>query len=258
MKNRCIKKAIIITSFVILFTACSKTEVASEEEITQVEEVTQADDVMQEPLLLADIDGNEYKTVAIGEQVWMAENLKVTNFNDGTAIHLYSFEAGDDWSTFNRPKAVYQWGDTSDLSNLHNDELPKDYYGAMYNHFAIESGKLAPEGWRIPTIEDFKKLEAYLTANGHQGAEATALKSKTGWSTSSGNGTDNYGFNGLPGGYVHTQGGATGAPVIGVWATSDVNIERKLRQMISLHNTSILSVNENSLHLGAAIRCIKN
>lgn len=247
MIRKYMNRVLIILCLGYIFVACSKEE-----------EDTPEQPISQEQLILTDIDGNEYNTVTIGDQVWMAENLRTTNFNDGTAIHLYSFEAGDDWSTFNRPKAAYQWGDTSDLGKLFDEDLPKEYYGAMYNHFAIETGKLAPEGWRVPTVDDFKKLEAYVGANGHQGMQAKALKSKTGWSSNSGNGTDDFGFNGLPSGYVSTPGGATGAPVIAILATSNVDIAARNRQMMSLFGNDSFTVENNSIHLGAAIRCIKN
>jgi hypothetical protein len=58
--------------------------------------------------------------------------------------------------------------------------LPFDYYGAMFNHLAIESEKLAPVGWRIPSVQDFQKLETYLSTNGFAGREALVLKSNSG------------------------------------------------------------------------------
>ena len=102
------------------------------------------DDIVEPQPIVTDIDGNIYNTLKVGNQTWMLENLKTTTFNDGTPIteHLN----GMDWGDLPNQTPQYQWADTSDLNNVVDEELPFDFYGAMYNHWAIESGKLAPEG----------------------------------------------------------------------------------------------------------------
>ena len=166
----------------------------------------------EEPALtVTDVDGNIYNTITIGNQTWMLENLKTTTFNDGTPITEHLF--GMDWGDLPNQTAQYQWADTSDLNNVVDEELPFDFYGAMYNHWAIESGKLAPEGWRIPSQSDFEELENYLSENGFENQEASALKSSTGWLPSSGNGINAIGFNGLPNGYILGQ--EAGAAFVG-------------------------------------------
>ena len=142
-------------------------------------------DVIEEEIIneiVTDADGNVYTTVKIGNQTWMVENLKTTKYNDGSPITLYTFEDfGSNWGSLNNKIGHYQWASTEDLNNVVDEELPFDYYGAMYNHFAIESGKLAPSGWRIPSQEDFKELELFIAGDGNAGNEATVLKSETGW-----------------------------------------------------------------------------
>ena len=101
-------------------------------------------------LTVTDADGNVYQTIKVGNQIWMRENLKTTTYNDGTSINEYEF--GDDWHNGNTQIDYYQWAYTP-------PGFADDDFGAMYNHFAIESGKLAPEGWRIPTTQDFLELE---------------------------------------------------------------------------------------------------
>ena len=211
---------------------------------------------------VTDVDGNIYKTIKIGNQVWMAENLKTTKYTDGTPITLYSFdEFGINWGNLNEEVGYYQWASTEDLNNVIDEELPLDYYGAMYNHFALISGKLAPKGWRIPTAEDFKVLEAFLASEGHSGNEATVLKSETGWLPSSGTGTNLYGFNGLPNGYVSAGGTSTLGQGICTWSTSTLiadNFGIQTRIMISLYDKSTIIYDENALQIGSAIRCIKD
>ncbi len=236
--------------FTILFTSCSNND---DTNTTPPEDVAET---------VTDADGNVYNTIKIGNQTWMLENLKTTKFNDGTPITEYTFETfGNNWGSLIDQIALYQWADTSDLNNVVDEEIPFDFYGAMYNHFAIESGKLAPEGWRIPSLQDFIELENYLANNGESGNEATALKSITGWLPSSGNGTNSIGFNGLPNGYINGLGGPTLGNGICSWATStvengEINSSLK-RKWVQLFDEPTILYTDTSITLGAAIRCIK-
>jgi uncharacterized protein (TIGR02145 family) len=147
--------------------------------------------------------------------------------------------------------AYYQWANTEDL--------PFDYYGAMYNNIVLESGKLAPSGWRIPSKQDFEILENYLKTHGYNGSEGKALKSKTGWHLSGlGNGNDAIGFKGLPNGYVSSFGQTIGSEVICTWATSNKSLDNFSRIVVNLINDkNTISYTENGINLGAGVRCIK-
>ena len=226
----------------ILFIQCTDDEVMPMDEEPSVETLT-------------DIDGNVYQTVVIGNQTWMVENLKTKTFNDGEAIPEWMF--GDSWHNLNNPQVYYQWADTSDLNDEIEEDLPEGFYGALYNEMSLASGKLAPEGWRIPTAQDFRDLEAFLATDGHDNTQAIALKSNSGWSMSSGNGTDNYGFNVLPNGYAAAGGTATGAGIIATLATSDIDSEAKTRTVINFFDEPSFSIGDNSWALGAGVRCIK-
>jgi len=98
-----------------------------------------------------DIDGNEYPTVVIGEQEWMAENLKTTRFNDGTSIPLVTDELK--WNRTFSP--AYTW------YNNDKDQY-KDAYGALYNWYAVNTEKLCPQGWHVPTEAEWSILTDYL------------------------------------------------------------------------------------------------
>jgi uncharacterized protein (TIGR02145 family) len=97
-----------------------------------------------------DSDGNVYRAVRIGNQIWMAENLKTTKFCDGQAIPYVSDDNA--WGDLRTPG--YCWPN--------NDSSNKDAYGALYNWYTVESGKLAPAGWHVPTDEEWKTLSDYL------------------------------------------------------------------------------------------------
>jgi uncharacterized protein (TIGR02145 family) len=242
-KIRKIFKLSAIVSLILVCLGCSKQDVPLPEQPT---------------LTVIDADGNSYHTIEIGNQIWMVENLKTTKFNDGTPISHYTFSAhGNNWGSLNNQEPFYRWADTADLNNVVEETLTFDAYGAMYNHFAIESGKLAPKGWRIPSEADFKTLETFIANDGNAGKEATVLKTTTHWFESSGNGTNLYGFNGVPNGYISTPGTATFANGICTWATINFNTANSTRKMVQLFNQPTIIYSDNAIQLGAGIRCIQ-
>lgn len=107
---------------------------------------------------LTDIDGNIYQTVVIGSREWMAENLKATRYNDGTPIASPGRD-NKGWETINT--GAYSW--------YKNDEPTyRDKYGALYNWHAVNSGKLCPAGWRVPTDDEWTHASKYLIENSGQ------------------------------------------------------------------------------------------
>ena len=106
--------------------------------------------------IMIDIDENTYKTVTIGTQVWMAENLKVTKYRNGDIIGTttpYTLDISDE----NIPK--YQWAAGGDESNVAT-------YGRLYTYYAItDTRSIAPDGWHIPTYEEWTTLTDYLKNN---------------------------------------------------------------------------------------------
>jgi len=96
-----------------------------------------------------------YKTVKIGTQVWMKENLKVTRFNDGTSIPYLTGK--NEWTEVNTP--AFCW--------YKNNEANKDIYGGLYNWHVINTGRLCPSGWHVPSELEWKVMENYLMNNGY-------------------------------------------------------------------------------------------
>ncbi len=119
----------------MLFTGCAK---GGPELIQQGEPVT-------------DIDGNTYKTVKIGDQTWMAENLTVARYRNGDPVP--GVADLDEWVTL----------ETGAWCESDNDPEKGKMYGKLYNWYAVNDPRgLAPEGWRVPTEEDWQKLEQHL------------------------------------------------------------------------------------------------
>jgi len=96
-------------------------------------------------LSLVDIDGNVYKTIMIGNQRWMAENLKVTRQSNGDPI---IYKTKNDWSLYTT-NALYGW----DADNIANKNK-----GALYNFKTVQTLKVCPSGWRVPTFDDLTTL----------------------------------------------------------------------------------------------------
>ena len=140
------------------------------------------------------IDDNVLKSVRIREQEWMVENLNVEHFRNGDIIP--EAKTDEDWEKADDEKRPAWCYYDNDISN-------GEKYGKLYNWYAVSDWRgLAPEGWHVPTHGEWTELTDYLTANGHSGAEGVALKANSGWDDyggQSGNGTDNYGWSGLPG-----------------------------------------------------------
>jgi len=104
---------------------------------------------------VTDVDGNKYHTVQIGEQVWMAENLKTTKYNDGTEIPL------SDGSFSDTP--VYCWPDPEE-----SDEITyKEEVGLMYNWHVVSTKKLCPSGWHVPSLQEWQIMTRYLFDSGY-------------------------------------------------------------------------------------------
>jgi uncharacterized protein (TIGR02145 family) len=137
---------------------------------------------------VSDIDGNIYKTVEIGTQIWLAENLKTTTLNDGTAIEnpLNS----SDWNELKTPGYCWYKNDFETYGKV---------YGGLYNWYAVNSEKLCPEGWHVPTDEDWEILRSYLGGVGEAGSKMKEVGFGH-WNNQNTDATNESGFTGLPGG----------------------------------------------------------
>ena len=105
---------------------------------------------------VTDIDGNIYQTVTIGTQTWMVENLRTTKYNDNSAIP--EITGAITWSNLTTP------GMCTNNNTKNTDTI--NTYGRLYNWYAVNTGKLPPIGWHVPTDAEFTILENYLIANG--------------------------------------------------------------------------------------------
>ena len=167
-----------------------KTYVINNEGIFYGNEITFTTGLKMPYLFISDIEGNKYKYLTLGNQVWMAENLKTTKFNDGTSIPADRIINTEHLFWYNDDSATY-----------------KSKYGALYDWYAVNTGKLCPAGWHIPSDSEWKTLEIFLGMTQGQADgldqrgtdQGNQLKFTDGW-YDQGNGFNTSGFSALPAG----------------------------------------------------------
>jgi len=199
-----------------------------------------------------DYDGNAYHIIKIGSQVWMAENLKVTHLNDGTNID----------SLINKIYTDYEWNNltTGALCWYSNNETNKSIYGGLYNWYAVNTGILAPPGWRIPSINDWIQLANTLGGESIAGGKMKETGISL-WFNPTG-ATNSSGFSARPGGIRGTNYSgeflALGTDA-NWWSSSAYNTSFVYNASI---NYAADSLKIDSLRTpkfdGLSVRCIKN
>jgi uncharacterized protein (TIGR02145 family) len=140
---------------------------------------------------MTDQDGNEYKTIVIGTQTWMAENLRTTKYRDGTAIPNVT----DNTAWTNLTAGAYcNYNNTTSADTIAT-------YGRLYNWYAAtDSRNIAPTGWHIPTEAEWRTLIYYLGGFSVAGGKMK----ETGtihWITPNTGATNESGFTALPTGF---------------------------------------------------------
>jgi len=203
---------------------------------------------------VTDVDGNVYKTVKIGNQWWMAENLAATSFNDGTPLEFCSIFSLD---------TVWSSATLATYTTVYDGLL-----GQLYNYAVVESDKnIAPEGWHVATDQDWKILEkeigmsaAETEALGWRGdVEAEKLTSlySEGWPSGSALfGTDEFGFNARPAG-CRVFNGETNGGAMSFWWTASSNGNEGWYRYIDANQTRIFRQHTYKGY-GMSIRCVKN
>ena len=204
---------------------------------------------------VTDVEGNIYKTVIIGTKVWMAENLKVTKFNDNTDITLASDAAA--WIALTGPGFCWYNNDP---------DFNKPVYGALYNWYAASSVNICPTGWHTATNDEYDAMEvslglalADINIWGWRGTDhGSKMKNTTGWNVSE-NGTNTSGFSALPGGYrFYNDGQFNGQTSLGYWWTAtEHDADRGWYRRLDGNNTAVYKASTDK-NAGKAIRCVKD
>lgn len=197
------------------------------------------------PIPITDIEGNVYTTVQINTQIWMAENLKTTKYNDNTSIPNVTVPS--DWIVLASPS--YRW---------YNDDPAtyKNTYGALYNWYAVNTGKLCPAGWHIPSESEFSVLSNYLGGLDYAGGkikEAGYIH----WSSPNTGATNETGFTALPAGNIDDTGNSSNISLYSWFWTSTLSGKpyyRSVGYQVSLMGDS----NGAFAQRGFSVRCLKD
>ena len=192
-----------------------------------------------------DNDGNLYGVVKIGSQVWMAANLKTTTYNDGTAIPNVT-----DATTW----AALTTGAQCDYDNTPANTTT---YGKLYNWYAVNTAKLCPKGWHVPSDADWSTLSTTL---GGDATSSGALKETgtTHWSSPNTGATNTSGFTALPGGYRDHDGSSIFVGnYSGLWSSTEFSTSYANYRGLSNNSTSLYSYNYFKVN-GFSVRCLRN
>jgi uncharacterized protein (TIGR02145 family) len=210
---------------------------------------------------VVDSDGNIYRTIVIGDQEWMKENLKTTKYSDGSQIE-YPGTDNNAWMT--NTSGAYAW--------YNNDSSWKNYYGALYNWFAVNNpAGLCPIGWHIPSDSDWYKLAEFIggKSNGNKLKSCRQINSPLEGECKTTQhprwlshpihyGTDDYGFAALPGGDRIGNGLVGYFEEFGFWWSSSEysNSQAWFRSLDFNH--SHIGVFKWEKQWGLSIRCLKD
>lgn len=204
---------------------------------------------------VADIEGNIYATVVIGTQVWMAENLKTTKYNDDSAIP--NVTDGTEWIGLTTD--AYCWAQN-------NEATFKPLYGGLYNWYAVGTEKLCPTGWHVPTDAEYSAMEISLGMTAEQASatdwrgtdQGKQMKNTTGWPTGE-NGTNTSGFSALPAGYrSYITGNSEGIGLITYfWTATDLDENIAVYRRMDGGSDQVFRSGTYK-RAGKSVRCVKN
>jgi len=214
---------------------------------------TQSKDITFNFIKCTDGDGNNYPVVKIGDQIWMAENLKTTSYKNLTSIP--NVMNSIDWANLTTPG--YCWYD-NDISN-------KNIYGGLYNWYAVNTGDLCPTGWHVPSDDEWHQMILYLDGSATLLEEresriaADNLKETgiTHWNYPNA-GTDDAGFKALPGGYRRYTGEFGGTTDNGNWRTSTQYDATGVWYRYMFTDSGDVYRKITNMLAGYSVRCIKD
>jgi uncharacterized protein (TIGR02145 family) len=201
--------------------------------------------------LVVDIDGNKYPTVKIGAQTWMAENLKVTHYRNGEVI--------------DNVKNDLQWGYTWSAYCDYDNNAYYTAPGHLYNWYAVDDYRfLAPDGWHVPSDNDWKQLEIFLGMSqpeagtvGWRGTnEGSKMKSAlTEWDLDA---TNESGFSAVPGGYRNSYGDFLERYLSAYyWSSTSSDSNKAWYRMLNRDDFKVGRF-KDSTQFGFSVRCVRD
>ena len=190
-------------------------------------------------------EGQTYKTVKIGTQTWMAENL-----NYAVDSSWCYNNSADNCAKYGR---LYQWASAMDIDSAYNS---KTWSGSDVNHQGI-----CPDDWHLPSNDEWQTLYDYVDANNGSEGVGTSLKSADGWTTYSGvaTGTNGFGFSAFPAGNRGNDSNFSGADILGLFWSASEKYSGYANYWFLNYNSGDFGGNSyNDKGYGFSIRCLKD
>lgn len=236
------KKTLIpILSFLLILSSCKE------------------DDSNDESLTVTDYDGNIYPTVQIGDQIWMAENLKTTHYADGSVIQLV--ESSTDWENLTATEKAYCF--------YENNTEYGNKYGALYTWSAAMNGTsssnlnpsniqgVCPDGWHLPSDSEWTEMTEYLGGSEVAGGKLKESGTEN-WNYPNTGATEIIGFNALPSGDRNTSGTFyyLGEECL-FWTSTANENDDAWHRGLNYNSSEIVRYNPRRKN-GYSVRCVKN
>lgn len=205
-----------------------------------------------------DYDGNNYRTIRIGNQLWMAENLRTKHFRNGDPIP--NGTGVGDYSMETAPEYQFSYNDDENNANV---------YGRLYTWYAVtDSRKLSPKGWHIPTLAEWNQLKLYLGMNPMDTDLVYDTSNNLGgllkengtehWLTPNKGATNATGFTALPSGLRRQAGTFNDLQhVTYIWAPDAYDLENAWYNAMSNYHSAVVLTRANKKN-GFAVRCVKD
>jgi len=194
---------------------------------------------------VGDGDGNTYNTIKIGKLWWTKQNLKTTRYNDYTFIGS-QLNPGI-WITLTYAAYCYYESNTTYLNT----------YGALYNWYAVNSGKLCPAGWHVPSMTEWDELFAYAGGESVAGGKLKEVGISH-WLTPNTSADNAYGFTALPGGYLIDSKGYGSLQQTGFFWTSTVYSSTHSAYLKMEYNLAGIVKANAPKYAGMSVRCVKD
>jgi uncharacterized protein (TIGR02145 family) len=221
--------------------------------------------------VVEDIDGNIYRVVQIGDHFWMAENLRTTQYRDGTEIPRIITD--QEWTdASDGAYTVYAHGEYP-VETIHSEREMIEAYGKLYNWYAATHDKgICPDGWRMPDQDDWNRLFQHGaidgTPQGNKFKDCRQQGSELGgdcdtdehprWNVTDNGvyGTDDFGFSGLPAGYRHANGSFIHGGFGAHWWTETPSSPGHAELFTLQASQSRVSNTGREVQSGRSVRCI--
>jgi len=195
---------------------------------------------------VSDIDGNVYRTIKIGNQWWMAENLKVTHYRNGDNIPNITDNTA--WSTLTTGAYCYYDNNTNNAV----------IYGALYNWYVVDDSRgIAPTGWHVPNDTEWQTFIEFLGGDTIAGGKLKEIGIEH-WQSPNTGATDEFGFSAPPGGYRAYNGPFSSIYInADFWTSTEYNGSWAFQRYME-YNTSKVVRNEGYKSFGFSVRCVKD